>query len=373
VRAHLDPSTTKVYLRREYNPKSVASSLPRTDAEFAGNAYAHSQARFVRQATGRRHAGCGSGYASYAVGYTRAIRVGFPTCPHQGPPQRRWHLETRSPQRGGGVELVGLRDRELLDRDSLHRRKSELDRPQVSYKTPPPVCHTIEMRRSIRTICTSAFAEAEYSSSWVGIGGYCENAGCTTVDNTLIQLGTEHDVSSRRAAQYYAWVEVLPNYPILISPSYPYCQSLSCAYAVDPGDAITASLSCKSNCSNPGQTQSWHLTMKNATKGWTFSTTVSYASTLLSAEWIQEAPSSSAGVLPLADFVTITFDPTVNASSAPNFPPGANGTVGPDAILMVDPYGETSAPSPAETGPIPSAFATCWGNNPNSIAGCPAP
>jgi hypothetical protein len=245
--------------------------------------------------------------------------------------------------------------------------------PQVSYKTPPPVCHTIKMRRSIQTICTSAFAEAEYSSSWVGIGGYCENAGCTTVDNTLIQLGTEHDVSSRGATQYYAWVEVLPNYPILISPSYPNCESLSCAYAVDPGDAITASLSCNSNCGNPGQTQSWYLTMKNATKGWTFSTTVSYASTLLSAEWIQEAPSSSAGVLPLADFVTTTFDPTVNAGSAPNFPPGANGTVGPDAILMLDPYGETAAPSAAEAGPNPGAFATCWGNNPNSIAGCPVP
>jgi Peptidase A4 family len=245
--------------------------------------------------------------------------------------------------------------------------------PKVSYKSPPPVCHTIEMRRSIHTICTSAFAEAEYSSSWVGIGGYCENASCTAVDNTLIQLGTEHDVSSRGATQYYAWVEVLPNYPILISPSYPYCQSLSCAYSVDPGDAITASLSCESNCSKPGQTQSWQLIMRNATKGWMFSTTVSYASTMLSPEWIQEAPSSSAGVLPLADFVTATFDPTVNAGSASNFPPGANGTVGPDAILMVDPYGETSAPSTAETSPSRGAFTTCWGNNPSSIASCPAP
>jgi hypothetical protein len=58
--------------------------------------------------------------------------------------------------------------------------------------------------------------------------------------------------------------------------------------------------------------------MRDATQGWTFSTTVNYASALLSAEWIEEAPSSSAGVLPLADFVTTTFDPTVNAGSAPN-------------------------------------------------------
>jgi hypothetical protein len=244
--------------------------------------------------------------------------------------------------------------------------------PKVSYKTPPPVCHTIEMRRFTRTICNSANAEAEYSSSWVGIGGYCENASCTAVDNTLIQLGTEQDVSSGGATQYYAWVEMLPNYPILISPNYPSCASLSCAYAVDPGDAITASISCESNC-GPGQTQSWRLTIRNATQKWTFSTTVSYASTLLSAEWIQEAPSSFGGVLPLADFVTATFDPTVNAGSAPNFPSRANGTVGPDAILMVDPYGETSAPSPAGPSPNLDAFTTCWGNNPSSIGSCPAP
>jgi len=241
--------------------------------------------------------------------------------------------------------------------------------PKVSYRTPPPVCHTMTIRGFTRQICTSANVQAEYSSSWLGIGGYCENAGCSAVDNTLIQLGTEQDVSSRGATQYYAWIEMLPNYPIVISPpsSYPNCDSLSCAYKVAPGDAITASLSCESNCNNPGQTQSWYLTMSDTTQKWTFSTTVSYASTLLSAEWIQEAPSSSAGVLPLADFVTATFDPTVNAAgSAPNLAAA-------DAMLMVDPYGETSSPSPPETSPNLDAFTTCWGNNPNSIANCPAP
>src|SRR5262249_43422452 len=38
--------------------------------------------------------------------------------------------------------------------------------------------------------------------------------------------------------------------------------------------------------------QTWQLTMinENPMHGWTFQTTVPYASTLLSAEWIQEAP-----------------------------------------------------------------------------------
>jgi hypothetical protein len=242
--------------------------------------------------------------------------------------------------------------------------------PKVSYQTPPPVCQPVTTRGRITQVCTSARPSAEYSASWVGIGGYCENANCTAVDNTLIQLGTEHDVASYGATQYYAWIEMLPNYPIVISsPStYPNCDSLSCAYKVAPGDAITASLTCESNCSSPGQTQSWYLTMTDATQKWTFSTTVSYASTLLSAVWIEEAPASSAGTLPLADFVTTTFDPTVDGGLPPNFP--ANGA---DAILMVDPYGETSAPSPPETSPNLDAFKTCWGNNPNSIASCPAP
>jgi hypothetical protein len=87
----------------------------------------------------------------------------------------------------------------------------------------------------------------------------------------------------------------------------------------------------------------------------------------MSPEWIQEAPSSSAGVLPLADFVTATFRPTVNAAgSPPDFP--ANGT---DVILMVDPYGETSSPSPAKTSPNLDAFTTCWGNKPDQYRQLP--
>src|SRR6184192_2986206 len=38
--------------------------------------------------------------------------------------------------------------------------------------------------------------QAEYSSSWIGIGGGCVNANCSATDGTLIQAGTEQDVSS---------------------------------------------------------------------------------------------------------------------------------------------------------------------------------
>lgn len=226
--------------------------------------------------------------------------------------------------------------------------------PAVSYAAPPPVCHLVFSRGRISEVCASPNVGAEYSSSWVGIGGFCEDASCNKVDNTLIQLGTEQDAASNGATEYYAWIELIPNNPIVVASNYPHCNSLSCAYPVKPGDKITASLSCTSNCS-PGKSQSWTLTMTDATEKWTFSTTVSYSSTLLSAEWIEEAPSSGAGILPLADYSTATFDASSTAAIA-----------SPQSIEMVDPYGETSVPSSIASG----VFATCWGNNPANLAAC---
>ena len=42
--------------------------------------------------------------------------------------------------------------------------------------------------------------QAEASSDWIGIGGGCVDAGCTVTDSTLIQTGTEQDVSATGAA-----------------------------------------------------------------------------------------------------------------------------------------------------------------------------
>ncbi|HEV2546051.1 MAG TPA: G1 family glutamic endopeptidase [Stellaceae bacterium] len=240
---------------------------------------------------------------------------------------------------------------------------------KVSYVTPPPTCHVFRFGKHSYKICSSSHPQWEYSSSWVGIGGYCESSSCTTVDNTLIQLGTEHDASVVGTTEYYAWIEMLPNAPIIISSSNPNnCTSLSCANTVQPGDVITASLQCTSNnCTLPdGSPQTWQLQMvnENPVHGWTFQTTVTYNSTLLSAEWIQEAPSSSAGVLPLANFGTANFDPSINSGAALVLDASAN------SIQLVDPYGETSNPS----GPGPAeAFNACWGNNAPNFTTCTAP
>src|SRR5437870_10168567 len=59
--------------------------------------------------------------------------------------------------------------------------------------------------------------EAEYSATWVGIGGGCVDANCTVTDNTLIQAGTEQDVGPGGRASYSAWWELIPAPGVTIS------------------------------------------------------------------------------------------------------------------------------------------------------------
>lgn len=180
-----------------------------------------------------------------------------------------------------------------------------------------------------------------FSSSWVGIGGFCENSACTRGDATLIQLGTESDVTAS-GTQYYAWYEMLPKAEVPIS-----------GFAIHTGDVVFASLSAPSS-SLPLTTQSWILTLINQTTKKTWTKTVSYHSSELSSEWIEEAPSSQFGILPLANFGKINFITTaVNGSNSPAFATK-------NEILMIDPYGQTSNPSAHNKSD--NGFNACWGN-----------
>jgi hypothetical protein len=170
----------------------------------------------------------------------------------------------------------------------------------------------------------------EYASAWVGIGGY--------FDSTLIQLGTMQGVSTSNAASYYVWYELYPAGSVYIS------------HTVKPGDIITASLDCTAACS-PSSVQTWQLTMTNQTAGWTWMQSVQYQSSMVSAEWILEAPYEG-GTLPLPDYAQATFDPVLANGADPNVTLSANG------IQMADPWGETSNPSDTAAGNV---FSTCWG------------
>ena len=139
--------------------------------------------------------------------------------------------------------------------------------------------------------------ENEYSSTWVGIGGGCVDTGCTVGDATLIQAGTEQDVDSTGRASYSAWWELIP------APSVPLDAT---AYPVAAGGAINTAIVQTA----PGV---WTFTMKNLTKGWTWTMTTPYASSQDTAEWIEETPvvldsNGNVSVGPLPKLSTVNFD-----------------------------------------------------------------
>jgi hypothetical protein len=135
----------------------------------------------------------------------------------------------------------------------------------------------------------------------VGLDGYD--------DGTVEQIGTEQDWTGT-SAQNYAWFEMYPSGAWELNPA---------SFPVTAGDTITAQVSYVGTTSvslGRGRSETeyvFNLTISDGTK-WTFSTYPNYASystvasaTRASAEWIVEAPSSNRGVLPLADFGSVSF------------------------------------------------------------------
>lgn len=157
--------------------------------------------------------------------------------------------------------------------------------------THPQSYSVTDVKGSWQVPALSCSSGNTYSSAWVGIDGYS--------DGTVEQLGTEHDCSGSQTT-YYSWYEMYPKFG--------YKTPLS----VHPGDIIAAEVKYDNN-------SRYTLSMKNMTAGGSFSTTQKASRPLRqSAEWIIEAPSSSSGVLPLADFNAIHFstaEATINGQS----------------------------------------------------------
>jgi hypothetical protein len=120
--------------------------------------------------------------------------------------------------------------------------------------------------------------EAEYSATWIGIGGGCIDAGCTATDNTLIQDGTGQDIDATGHASYYAWWEIIPAPSVNLSGCSP---DPSCTVAA--GDQVTSTIATAAN-------GLWTMSMTDGTRGWTWSMSIAYSSTEGSAEWIEETP-----------------------------------------------------------------------------------
>jgi hypothetical protein len=177
-----------------------------------------------------------------------------------------------------------------------------------------------------------------YSSFWVGIDGYSSS--------TVEQTGTDSDMQRGRAV-YYAWYEFYPN------PMY------KISMTIRPGDVMTASVTYS------GGRFTVSITDKNTGATFSTSATVSAAAES-SAEWIAEAPSSSRGVLPLANFGTVKFGQDYTAISGTCYATisGTSGTIGSfgssvQQITMVTSGGTVKA-LPSSLSSDGTSFTVTW-------------
>jgi peptidase A4-like protein len=155
--------------------------------------------------------------------------------------------------------------------------------------------HSIAATWLVPTATQRRSGEAEYSSSWIGIGGGCLNTECTLTDATLIQAGVGHDVDAAGKVDYYAWWEVIPA-PLVRT-----------TLRVGPGDRIGVAIF------EHRLPETWTIAIVNFTTRGVFTLTLPYPSTHGSAEWVIETPvviseSGAVSVGPMPNLSVVRFD-----------------------------------------------------------------
>ncbi len=164
----------------------------------------------------------------------------------------------------------------------------------------------------------------QYSSFWVGLDGFNSS--------TVEQTGSEVDCSGA-TPRYYSWYEMFPAFPVNFSNT------------VRPGDHFNGSVTFSG-------TSTFTLVLADTTQGWSHTITATLAGAARSsAEVIAEAPSSTSGVLPLANFGTVNFSASkANGSSI--------GTFNPTQIIMVGNSGRPKDSVSALSGG--TSFSVTW-------------
>jgi len=192
----------------------------------------------------------------------------------------------------------------------------------------------------VPTIVGTCPSTNQYSSFWVGIDGF--NSG------TVEQTGTDSDCQNG-VPTYYAWYEFYPHPSFLIN-----------GITVHPGDTMSAEASF-------GGTR-FSVTITDVTTGQSFSKSARVASAQRSsAEWIAEAPSSSGGILPLADFGTVILglDNTGQANTNYATISGTTGAIGSfganvQVITMVSQSNGATKASPSALSSDGTSFSVTW-------------
>jgi hypothetical protein len=163
-----------------------------------------------------------------------------------------------------------------------------------------------------------------YASFWTGLDGF--NSGSVEQTGTLVEC-------SGGAPHQFAWYEMFPAAPVYFSnPTV-------------AGDTMVSRVTATSS-------GAFTLFLADTTRGWSHTIHKSNSSLARSsAEVIAEAPSSSSGVLPLANFGTVTF-----TSSMVNG--GTLGASGPQSITMVTSSGTVKCSVSGISGG--TSFSATW-------------
>jgi hypothetical protein len=142
---------------------------------------------------------------------------------------------------------------------------------------------------TVRTPVPGYSSIGYYSSTWAGIGG-----GFNSGNGALIQAGTTQDISAAGVTSYYAWYEVVGG------TGDTHGEVRINNLPIHPGDVVGGvGMFTVPNSAAAG--------VCNFTINVCISATIASSTPGTTAEWIAEAPSSTLGVLPLANFGTITF------------------------------------------------------------------
>jgi len=185
--------------------------------------------------------------------------------------------------------------------------------------------HSIAAAWTVPTATPHRPGEAEYSSSWIGIGGGCVDAACSITDDTLIQAGIGHDIDAEGNADYYAWWETIPA-PLVRAD-----------LQVRAGDRVAVTIS-------EGRVpELWTIVITNRTTGSRFTITLPYASSYATAEWVIETPvviTDTGGIQvgPMPNLTTVRFDHArANGASAAFVPSERMDLVDFDLALIATP------------------------------------
>ncbi|KAF8070411.1 peptidase A4 family-domain-containing protein [Lyophyllum atratum] len=143
------------------------------------------------------------------------------------------------------------------------------------------------------------------ASAWVGIDG-------DTCGNAILQTGVDFHISGG-VASYDAWYEWYPDYAYTFS-----------GISIRAGDVITTTVTASS-------TKSGTAVITNKSTGQTVSKslTSAYALCEQNAEWIVEDYSQGGGLVPFANFGTVTFS---GASATLT----SGGSIGPGSATIMD-------------------------------------